>query len=241
MSAAESTALEMGNLHVLYFQSDGRMPTIEEWNQVERQTQSVYSIMPPMLRRRFLLIKTPRQLVLLPILFLCLIVLSAISIVGVFNFSWQVLIYVGFYLFWTGSLGALGAIASIGMNALSVQNDITFDITNNGLLTLRVVIGSLFAVVLIFPFGYNGLFNFFYTISWIVFVPVKTNSTQGGQTSLDLLGQGVLLLAPFVLGFSTSTVILILNQLTDAVQSLFGRRPRQDGQEELASKPSGSQ
>ncbi|CAN7649271.1 hypothetical protein [Mesorhizobium sp. LjNodule214] len=225
MSTAASEALEMGNLHVLYFHADGRMPTIEEWNQVERQTQLVYSILPPMLRRRFLLIKTPRNLVILPVAFLSLIIISAITIVGVFNFSWQVLIYVAFFLFWTGSLGSLGAIASIGMNALSVQNDITFDITNNALLSLRVIIGALFAVVLIFPFGYNGLFNFFYTISFLVFGPIQSNTTQGSQTSLDLIGQGVLLLAPFILGFSTSTVILILNHLTDAVQSLFGHGP----------------
>ncbi|MCQ1573475.1 hypothetical protein NFO65_22370 [Neorhizobium galegae] len=235
ISGADAASLEMGNLHVLYFHADGRMPAIEEWNQVERQTQFVYSILSPMLRRKFLLIKTPRILVVLPVVFLILIITSAVAIVGVFNFSWQVLVYVAFFLFWTGSLGSLGAIASIGMNALSVQSDITFDITNAGLLALRVIIGALFALVLLLPFGYNGLFDFFYSISFLVFK--EPNATDSSQTSLDLIGQGVLLLAPFVLGFSTSTVILILNQLTDAVQSLFGHGRRQEGQDALVTRP----
>ena len=49
------------------------------------------------------------------------------------------------YLFWVVSMGCIGAIAFIGMNAISAQHDITFDISNARLLYLRIVLGGLFA------------------------------------------------------------------------------------------------
>src|SRR5258708_1560172 len=111
---SDSEALQMGNLHVLYSTPTGRVPTVDEWNQVERQMQLSYSALTPMLRRRFLLSKTPRNLVILPLVFLTLAVLSEGFVIGVLNFSWQPLCFMLFYLIWSGSLGSLGAIASIG-------------------------------------------------------------------------------------------------------------------------------
>jgi len=58
------------------------------------------------------------------------------------------------YFLWTACLGAIGAIAFLSMNALSIQQDVTFDLTNKSLLAVRIVLGSLFGVVLRFPLGF---------------------------------------------------------------------------------------
>jgi hypothetical protein len=89
------------------------------------------------MRRRYLLGKVPRFLTYLPIIFaivaLLAFILTTISYTGSLHFLWlgkpdgsrggNVL---PFYLLWLMSLGAIGAVAFIGMNALSVQEDVTF-------------------------------------------------------------------------------------------------------------------
>jgi hypothetical protein len=110
------------------------------------------------------------------------------------------------------SLGAIGAVAFVGMNALSLQSDITFDLTNNRLVILRIVLGALFALVITLPFGFGGFVAF-------------CQSIASGKLDSDvqLSTQAILLLLPFILGFSTSLVIMILNRLLDAIQAFFGK------------------
>jgi hypothetical protein len=233
MSSPDVTSLQMGILHSIYFKSDGRMPTVDEWNQVERQTQEIFLLLTPALRRKFLISKTPITLIRLPLYLLGLAVIAVVVPVTAFNFAWQNILDLVFYLIWTACLGSLGALSSIGMNALSIQDDVTFDISNSGLTALRVILGALFAVVLDLPLGYNAFFNFCNTIAFPV-----AGSTVIANPSSSAIEQIVLLLAPFVLGFSTSTVIMILNQLVDAVQSLFGGKGKQEAQDTaLLAKP----
>ena len=120
------------------------------------------------------------------------------------------------YLLWLVSLGAIGALASIGMNALSIQDDITFDLSNMRLMSLRVTLGALFEVVLSLPFGYPEFLAFCKAI-W------KPSQFYDPSTGV-LTTQAILLLLPFVLGFSTSLVIQVLSQLVEAIQAFLGRR-----------------
>jgi hypothetical protein len=69
---------------------------------------------------------------------------------------------------------------------------------------LRVVLGGLFGLVLTLPFGFESFQTF---CKAIVFGP-KSESGKDGMTT-----EAILLLLPFVLGFSTSLVIMILNRL----------------------------
>src|SRR5580704_17137865 len=49
VAPAGAAALEMGNLSALYLHPNGRTPTVQEWNQVERQTQAIFlSLTPPL-------------------------------------------------------------------------------------------------------------------------------------------------------------------------------------------------
>jgi hypothetical protein len=49
---------------------------------------------------------------------------------------------------------------------------------------------------------------------------IKTGKSTGSNLSIQV----VMLLLPFILGFSTSLVIFVLNQMLEAVQTFFGRK-----------------
>lgn len=123
-----------------------------------------------------------------------------------------------FYLSWLVSMGCIGAVAFVGMNAISAQDDITFDISNMRLMILRVVLGGLFALVLTLPFGSQNFIEFCYVIG------TGAKFDSGNGEAENPFAQILMLTMPFLLGFSTSLVILILNQLVESIQAFFGRR-----------------
>jgi len=218
VNPSDAISLEMGNLSALFFHANGRPPTALEWNQVERQTQTIFLLLTPALRRKFLMGGTPWIVAWMPVYFLGIAAVSLVAAVAIIRFAINPFWILPVYLVWLATLGATGALAFIGMNALSIQDDITFDLTNTRLMLLRVALGALFAVVLTLPFGYEEFLSFCNGIA-VPFSTVKASA---------LTKQAVFLLQPFVLGFSTSVVILILNQMVDAVQTFFGRRSSQE-------------
>jgi hypothetical protein len=122
-----------------------------------------------------------------------------------------------YFLIWLISMGCIGAIASIGMNAIKAQNDLTFDISDGRSTTLRVVLGGLFALVLILPFGNDCFIDYCYFIG--------TGSTLqhfDGRVEETLNIRVLTLIAPFLIGYSTSLVIFILDRLMVRAKGLFG-------------------
>jgi hypothetical protein len=217
ITESQASSLQMGNLRALSFEKNGRPPSTDEWNQVERQTQAIYVLLTPGARRRFLMTGTPSIVLWMPVYLLSIAVVSIVVPVALFNWGWLTTLILVFYLIWLGSLGAVGALAYVGMNALSIQDDITFDLSSVRLITLRVVLGALFAVVLTLPFGYSNFVGFCRYLA-------TYNGAPSGDLVQQLTAQALSLLLPFVLGFSTPSVILILNRLVEAVQTFFGRR-----------------
>ncbi|MGO7486346.1 hypothetical protein [Rhizobium ruizarguesonis] len=215
--AVPFTAVGLGSLRGLHFDKNGRPPTVEEWSMVESQTQEIFQSLTPALRRKFLMGGTSWMLAWLPAQFLILAALSlAVAVVTMDATDWPEYILFFPYLVWIASLGIMGAFAFIGMNALSIQDDITFDLTNMRLMSLRVSLGALFAVIITLPFGFPQ-FQQFCKVVW------KPSVFYDPQKPF-LIEQVVFLVLPFVLGFSTSLVILILNQMLDAAQTFFGRK-----------------
>jgi hypothetical protein len=179
------------------------------------------------LRRKYRLAGIPWIVAVLPIIFIILALTSMIAaILGtqgpIFGFGSPGAIVLPFYLVWLISLGAIGAVAFIGMNALSVQEDITFDLTNRRLMILRVVLGGLFGLVLTLPFGFQDFLDFCSKIGGAL--PKGARDSVGDGTGQNVTWQAVTLLMPFVLGFSTSLVILVLNQMVEGIQAFFGKR-----------------
>src|SRR5262249_54307409 len=108
---------------------------------------------------------------------------------------------------WLAATGALGATAFIYVNALSIQVDPTADITSLTLVTMRLILGALFAVMLALPFGYQAFHSF-------------SESVSSGErmTPTDT----VLLLLPFIMGFSTPLVLAVLGRFIQSARALFG-------------------
>jgi hypothetical protein len=215
ISPEDSTTLSFGQLNLLRYGSEGRAPTQEEWSAVEAHTQTLFRLMTEPLRRRFIFGEIPSWVSILPIV-LAFVALAALT--GSIFVHGVRANAVPFYLIWLMSLGAIGSVAFIGMNALSVQQDITFDLTNRKLMILRITLGALFALVLSLPFGFDGFMQFIEGIS-----TGQVPAGQGSPQNLALSSRAMLLLLPFILGFSTSLVIMILNRLVDAVQAFFGK------------------
>jgi hypothetical protein len=216
LKPTESNKLLFRELNLLRLNRNGRSPTAEEWESLETLRQELFSHLSDPLRRRFLSTH-PRWWV--PWLTVGLGLMAVFSLVmcsltwGYGGYNW----IFPWYVLWLASLGALGSTSFIGMNALSIQDGATFDLTNTRLLVLRVALGSLFGVVLTLPLGFR---------SFVVLTEFLHNGglNAGGQSvGVSLVQESALLLLPFVLGFSTSLMIMVLNQIVDAVQTLFSK------------------
>lgn len=219
VSTADSIPVSLGRLNQLQYGSGGRAPTPEEWAEVELHTQTLFGRLNEPLRKRFMLGQIPTWMaalaLILAVIAVAALIGSAVTFHLTINSATVGIDTLPWYLAWLMCLGALGSVAYIGMNALSVQEDITFDLTNRRLMLLRITLGALFGLVLTLPFGFAQFIEF---IRFILNGP-----PEGGVDAGKLTVQAVLLLLPFILGFSTSLVIMALNRLMDAVQAFFGR------------------
>jgi hypothetical protein len=209
--------IELGQLNLLHFAEDGRLPSSEEWSSLEHQTNVLYGDLAEPDRRRFLysqfppfVIKTAGVFSLFALISL-LVAFAATLMLSHDTTFFKLAIFTSF-LMWLAALGGIGSIAFIGMNALAVEQDATFDITNKKLIGLRVLLGALFAVVLTLPFGYGSFKGF-----------VTAIQTEPPEPTTGSALKSILLLLPFVLGFSTTLVIMIMNRFVDAVQTFFGK------------------
>jgi hypothetical protein len=222
INAEDSNHLSFGGLNLLRFRFDGRAPTEEEWVTVEFHTQMLFGLLTEPLRRRFILGEIPGWISLLPLGTAAVAIAALIGAIvsqnrDIFHFKTVGADTLPFYVIWLICLGAIGAVAFIGMNALSVQQDVTFDLSNQRLMILRIALGSLFGLVLSLPFGFKGFLEFLLAIT------TDNSSASGAPTTTTFTTQALALLLPFILGFSTSLVIMILNRLVDAVQAFFGK------------------
>ncbi|WP_031361443.1 hypothetical protein [Caballeronia sordidicola] len=209
------------------YHKKGDDPDPTEVADVEAALEILLSLLRGPLRKKFLLTQFPRWMSILAVACLALIITSLLFLVQ--PKEWTLLLphaliplHLVAYLIWLPSMGALGAISFVSMNVLSVQEDVTFDLTSTRLLTVRFIIGALFGLVMSLPFGHE---------KFVAFGEELVHSRALSNT--DAFEQALFLLLPFLLGFSTTLVIFILNRLVDGVQTLFGL------QQEKNSRPSG--
>lgn len=229
--------LSFGKLNLLKYSEQGRLPTVDEWNDLDDRSRRLFSYLNEPLRKRYALSQTPKLIAWLPIVLVILALVSLVSAIlagYVFGSSPVFIIGVRFvsYLIWLLCLGAIGAIAFISMNALSIQNDVTFDLTNRRHLAVRIVLGALFGLVLSFPFGFGSFLDFCISVTQgggsdlqAAPLPGAVGATTTGDDARDLITlEAALLLLPFILGFSTSLVILVLNRFVESISIFFGER-----------------
>jgi hypothetical protein len=213
--------LSFGMLNDLRYNEKGRLPTVEEWEQLDKRSQKLFSYLDDRLRKQFELSQTANLIAGLPVLFIfvALLFVALLSLIFAFFVADRNLLLLGCYVLWTALLGAIGAIAFLSMNMLSIQKDITFDLTNKSLLAVRIVLGSLFGFFLSMPFGFYSFVAFWESIA--------RGTPAPGTAHFSF--EAALLLLPFVLGFSTSLVILVLNKFVESITVFFGGRRDSDG------------
>jgi hypothetical protein len=231
IEAHDIAAMDFGSLESLRFgQTGGRPPTTEEWRQMEYLKCTLLAMLPLQLRRRYFVESAHEAARLISYYSLFLGSFACIGLIigataplwgrnlpadlnaGGLMFPW--------YCVWAVALGGVGSIAFIGMNALLIQDDITFDLSNRGMIRLRTALGAIFALTLAVPFGFHGFYDFSNAV-WTFDPTVSDPSLR--QQKIDMLFKGgAMLILPFVFGFSTSAVILILNRFVAAIQSFFG-------------------
>jgi len=231
-----------GSLFDMHYAPWGRLPSEDEWAQMDRLALALSIQLPAPLREKFIHARVPAFIAIIPVI---LIIIGCFSIILIMasiksaSEGHQALSYAEvmnpsagsyllhnfalYYIIWLGCMGSIGAVAFIGMNAISAQNDITFDLSNRRLMSLRIVLGGLFAIVLTLPLGSEGFVAFCY--KFITGYTMTGAEADNNVSGIGQFGQALPLVMPFLLGFSTSLVILVLNQLIEGIQAFFGRRP----------------
>lgn len=201
----------------------GRSPTADEWKAIEKKTQVLFAQLTDTDRKKFLASQMPNFLPRIAVWLVAVSIGSMIMSVvmaelTLFDPGINGAFMVFFFLVWLMSLGAIGAAAFIGFNAISVSTDITFDISDSNFIVQRIVLGALFALFFTLPFGFHEFISFAKSLS----TAAQNRATVPTQSELAFTNQSLLLIMPFVLGYSTSLVILILNRLISSASTLFG-------------------
>jgi hypothetical protein len=127
---------------------------------VERRFAKLQMYLAPSDRKRFALRLIPSIVAWLPVVLLLLSATALVSAMFLDALHSSLLILFIPYLVWLLGLGAIGAISFISVNAMSIQSGLTFDITNQRLLAVRIVLGALFGVVLSIPIGFPSFVTF---------------------------------------------------------------------------------
>jgi hypothetical protein len=224
----DSEKLTFGQYYSITFNRKGKSVDEEDWKFLEDRSRLLMSYMTPESLRRFELLFAPKALYWMPIILASVAATSLAISVFPQNFALSGLMHLfespspateaaswrlfGF-LVWCITLGAIGAISFLYVNALSIQIDKNVDVTNRNFITMRVILGALFGVVLDLPIGYPGFVDFCDGLAQ--YVPAHTSG------KVDIAG-GALLLVPFLIGFSAPLMINILNRLVELIQNLFG-------------------
>jgi hypothetical protein len=189
---------------------ESRRATAVEWDAVEGRLIKLMGYLSERQIAKIQLSQITGVLLLYPIYLLLGSVGSLIGYVAV-DTAWKVPLFI----FWLATTGGLGSAAFIYVNALSIQVDPTVDVVSSGLVSMRVVLGMLFSVILTLPFGFEAFERFAIGLS-----PGNTPRAPAN------LSDGLMLLLPFILGFSTPLVLSILNKFVQSAQTFFGVQQR---------------
>lgn len=214
-------AIELGPLNNLSYRALGRLPTVEEWKMLDEKLSALASYLNEDLRRKIRIRELGVFFGTLPIIFLLLAISSTLFYMSYSRFLSQGIIFNLCFLVsitaWTVSQGGLGACAYLGtrvavQKAQGLSDSKLFkdsaDITDISVLKVRVIQGLLFAFLIGLPLSYQALDRI-----------LKSLYTEGYNVSAS---DFAVILLPFLLGFSTNLVLVILDRSILSIQTFFG-------------------
>ncbi len=214
--------LYLRHLHLLYLaprkdlrrKNNCRAPTLQEWMEVEQKIIILEKYLTPPLLTYVEINHLSGKI--LEKVALCFLGVSMCALIAALLLdNWYVPLLLACFTVWSAATGALGSTAFLYVNALSIQVDPKVDLTSRTLVTMRLILGGLFAVILGVPFGYESFYKFGHNF-------LMSNQSMEMRDSL-------LLLLPFTLGFSTPLALSILGRLIQSVRTFFGLGDQPEG------------
>jgi hypothetical protein len=137
------------------------------------------------------------------------------------------------FLLWVISMGCIGGVSSLGMQAIHLpEGNSAIDISDRQLAMLRVILGGLFALVLTLAIESDCFLDLCHFIG---------TGTEFADDKEKPFFRAFVLILPFLLGFSTSLVMMVINQLQAGVLAFFGRLAPGSGAQGSGAQGSGAQ
>jgi hypothetical protein len=215
-------SVDLGSLNNLKYAPNGRVPTEGEWKALDQKLASLTPLMTPALRWKFRISELQFFFITIPIVLMGTTVIATFSLALLMTFGERESIffvapYVITFLVWTLSQGALGACAFLCVSATvhalkerSASSPLynTIDVTDENILGVRIILGALFALLVALPIGGRS----------IVIVYQAFLETHPIPTIEDW----IIVLIPFMFGFSTTLVLAIFNKIIGGISALFG-------------------
>ena len=214
--------IDLGSLNNLKYAPNGRLPTEDEWKALDQKLASLTPLLTPDLRWKFRIRELQFFFVTVPIFFLIMIVITTFSLVLLMTFGkGSSILFVAPYtitfLIWTLSQGALGACAFLCVSATvyalrgkiaSGSSYHTVDLSDESILSVRVILGALFALLIALPIG--GKCTAIVYDAFTEDHPIPT------------IEDWIIVLVPFMFGFSTTLVLAIFSRIIGGISALFG-------------------
>lgn len=216
-------SIDLEKLNNLSYSASGRVPTAAEWRTLDEKLATLAGYLTVDLRHKIRIRELGLFFTTLPIAFLAFSVMSTIAyinfkyLIGVHS-SWRLLIWLLVTMTWLISQGGLGACAFLGTSVIfrgtqdkdsgeGAGSRENIDVTDRNSLSIRVLLGTLFAVLLGLPFAVTSL-DGLGSVYW-----------QGGPPSESTLS---IIFIPFIAGFSTNLVLVVLRKFVAAIETFFG-------------------
>jgi hypothetical protein len=237
-------SIDLGALNAFTLSGSGREPTVEEWESLDAKLTALISMLDDNQRWKMRVHELAFFFKTMPLIFLGLSVFFATFYVlyqtlDITNAALRTACFLFAVFGWTVSQGAMGACAFLGVGAANRKPAVvvaaaagapaaapaasstaeafagdSVDLTNRNLLTIRVVLGAVFAFLLAAPISFQGLAALSATLK-------DSNSAQESVKITDAANYA-LILAPFLFGFSTSLVLALLNRFLETIKTLMG-------------------
>lgn len=225
-------SLDLGPLNNLKYDAAGRSPSEAEWRALDKTLSGLVPLLTPELRWKLRIKELEFFFRKMPLIALGIAV-SALFFYVLFpqffgnslsTWGWNTYYFISLIV-WTISQGVLGACAFLGVSVVTArtakQNTasdplaLAIDITDQNILTIRIILGAMFAFIIGLPLSYKG-------IDTIVKNLFPASGIQSQPPSSAQLKDYVFLLAPFMFGFSTSLVLGIFSRIVKSINTLLG-------------------
>jgi hypothetical protein len=215
-------SIDLGSLNNLKYAAGGRAPTEDEWRALDQKLAALTPLLTPDLRWKLRIRDLRFFFTTVPIFFMAMTLVATFALVLLMTFGqgdsiFFLVPYTIVFLLWTLSQGALGACAFLCVTATvhalrdraaSSTLSPPIDLTDGSILRIRVILGALFALLIALPIGGKSVL-----VVYQAFLDTHP---------IPSIEDWIVVLVPFMFGFSTTLVLAIFGRVIAGISALFG-------------------